>query len=339
MVNKSINLGLINISLVDGCNLNCLWCDRPDNYSFVDLDHLKITVNKINNEVNSVPLLQIIGSGEAFLHKEIEKAIDIIGKVNIPGVRKEIWTNGTIGGTFKNILEKNILDGIVFSFDGYGDKESFEYMRRGAKFEKVLGNIQECIQTRNDLGSNCQIGISSIYPNDGLIPFKHVNEKDVKKRFHELFHSADNIMLRNLHGYNGTYDVQGMPKVNHGIIGPCYRAEIGQLVIDTKGNVHPCCQDINHSITIGNILENNINEIMFSGQHKKIINGLRNGEIVDVCHNCNDCNYGSYQDIVNSLSLKLSQVTQESLSFRKGIFEKQAYIDKQQAYIDTMQNR
>lgn len=334
---KNINLGLINISLVDGCNLHCLWCGRPDKHNFINLDELATIADKINSEVCSAPLLQVIGSGEAFLHKDIEKAIDIISSISIPGMRKEIWTNGTIGGKFYNILSKNILDGIVFSFDGYGDKESFEYMRKGAKFENVLQNIHECIKIKNDLQVNCQIGVSSIYPSNGLIPFQHIKKEDVEKRFSELFDGADNIMLRSLHSYNGTYDVNGIPKISHGIIGPCYRAEIGQLVIDTKGNVHPCCQDINHSINIGNILQNDIRDIMFTGKHQSIIDGLRNGKKVDICSGCNDCKYTSQSELVTNLSQKLFKTTQEAFEYRKVIFEKQSFIDEQRAYIDLMQ--
>ncbi|WP_337910630.1 radical SAM/SPASM domain-containing protein, partial [Vibrio cholerae] len=263
-----MKLGLINLSLVDGCNLSCRWCDRPDNFSFIELNDLKSIVDKINTEVSFVPLIQVIGSGEAFLHKNIVKAIEIISGIDIPGARVELWTNGTIekNHAYEELMKLNVLDGICVSFDGYGDKESLEYMRTGAKYEKIISNVAKLVELRNKFESKCQIGVSSILPREGQIPFKHINTDEVKTKYWSIFPDVDNIMFRELHTYNGTFERSGLPIAVNGVIGPCEKAEAGQLVVDTKGGVHPCCNDINHSLLVGNILEDNISNIMFNNK-------------------------------------------------------------------------
>lgn len=331
---------LINISMVDGCNLKCRWCDRPEGFKFMDLSNLKEIVHKINEEVVAAPLLQIIGAGEVFLHPDLLKALEIIKKIKIKNLRFEIWTNGTIikEEQLRDILSLNLLDGIVFSFDGYGDKETFEYIRQGANYNKVIENINLACRIKNEIKNKCQIGISTIIPKEGDIPFKQPNEEIIKEKYRAIFPNIDNIMFRQVHRYNGSFEVDGMPMPKEGIIGPCDLLEGNSLIVDAEGYAHPCCNDINHLLRLGNLLETSIDSIYNGNRIKNMKESLRNGNEVDVCQECDFCKYSDYENLIRTLMDNRNRLYEQCLEAQINIQEKQCYIDEQQEFINKQQN-
>ena len=79
------------------------------------------------------------------------------------------------------------------------------------------------------------------------------------------------------------------PSLNNNTIskkGYCYglNKHIGILV---DGTVIPCCLDSSGIIDLGNIYQEDLNDILNKDKTKKIINGFKNNELADeLCQKC-----------------------------------------------------
>jgi len=131
----------IDIENVSRCNLTCSMClisltktqKRADDLSFEDF-------KKIVDEQVGVFEMKIQGVGEPFLQKDF---IDMVAYA----VSKDIWTRSTTNATVLHVDEnyKKIIDAgigeLQISIDGT-TKKSYEFIRKGAKFEKVQENCK-----------------------------------------------------------------------------------------------------------------------------------------------------------------------------------------------------
>ena len=123
---------IFNGMLTDKCNLKCIMCNaNRGQYYLEDSD--------IESLVNVMPYLEklILRGGEVFLHK---KFVYILEQAKKNNVDVEIVTNGLL--LTEDICNKifDVVTEITFSIDSV-EKNVYEYIRAGAKFEKLLENI------------------------------------------------------------------------------------------------------------------------------------------------------------------------------------------------------
>ena len=131
----------IDIENVSRCNLSCSMClvsltktqKRAEDLSF---DDFKI----ILDEQIGVYEIKIQGIGEPFLHKDF---IDMVSYA----VQKDIWVRSTTNATilhqnenYKKIIDAGIGE-LQISVDGT-TKQSYEAIRKGAHFERMVENCR-----------------------------------------------------------------------------------------------------------------------------------------------------------------------------------------------------
>ena len=140
----------LNIEFTSICDLQCKMCalDRSQPKGFMD----EKLFEKILNEITASDQLKVENislwlGGETLLHPKFSRMLEILSfKRNevkdFPYVT--LLTNATSlqGKRADALLGTDAIDCILFSIDG-GTKESFESLRRGAKWENVLKNIRE----------------------------------------------------------------------------------------------------------------------------------------------------------------------------------------------------
>jgi len=132
-------LKVIEIEPSNSCNIKCEMCHvnfmRNVNMQFIDIE----TVNKIAKFTNN----HIINIGAAFeptIHPQISKIIKSFSKVkNLIS----LTTNAVkVTDEFLESIKNNKhIDKIHISFDS-ADKNIYESIRKGAKFDKVIKNIK-----------------------------------------------------------------------------------------------------------------------------------------------------------------------------------------------------
>lgn len=130
------------------CNLECAFCINP----FLPRARTSLTLEKFQRILEAVPStakISLVGIGESFMNKELWS---IIRAARARGIQIGTTSNGTIltDRILQEIIESD-LDWLNFSIDG-ATKDTYERMRPGAEFEKVLANIRKVVSALNGRG-------------------------------------------------------------------------------------------------------------------------------------------------------------------------------------------
>src|SRR5215471_11671096 len=129
------------------CNLYCPMCPR-ETHKQPKADMADEIFNRLVAESShSAKHMMLIGLGEPFMDRKIFDRIEYCERHNISTL---LSTNGTFldEKTSARLLESP-LEHITLSFDG-ATRESYEYYRKGAKFEKVRDNFVRFAQMKNE---------------------------------------------------------------------------------------------------------------------------------------------------------------------------------------------
>lgn len=134
----------IDIEPTIKCNINCIFCQSPSlkrNKQDINLAEFK----KILDSMPSSIKIDIQGMGEPLLNNEI---FDMIKYAKHKKKFVTITTNGTLltEEVSKKIIDSG-LDRLIISLDS-ADKKSYEKVRKGASYDKVITNISNFIRIR-----------------------------------------------------------------------------------------------------------------------------------------------------------------------------------------------
>ena len=115
---------------------------------------------QFNDLVEIMPYLQrlVLRGGEVFLYKNFDKLLDEIYKNNVV---VEILTNGLLLNE-KNINKLVRMNAVLdFSIDS-PIKETYEFIRKGASFEKLISNILLLNKIKEEMKSNAKFNINMV---------------------------------------------------------------------------------------------------------------------------------------------------------------------------------
>lgn len=139
------------------CNLTCPMCFKQfepgDNMSYpsLGLQRFERIAESCFAEADEVVLTV---SGEPLISETIEQELEIGGRY---GVRFCVTSNGTpLGVERLRRLVLRHVGTLTLSLDG-ATAETFEKIRRGARFEKVLRNVRTLIEEKRASGSDTRI--------------------------------------------------------------------------------------------------------------------------------------------------------------------------------------
>jgi len=264
----------VQIEITTKCNLICKYCTRnfePDNQINNDmtLDSFKLIINQLKYPTRSVHL---VGMGEPILNPDMFSMIKYAKK---KGLEVSLIDNFTLIDREKTFaLIESGLDFLYISFDS-ASKNTFEELRTGANFEKIVENIKLFVKTKRETKAKQPVflfksTISSFNINeipqlvkiaedlgaDGInfgkmmseeesnsrISTIRLNEKDMPKSKISIYpcELSESYQCDALRGCYITYDLKVLPC---GLIPEStYRAQypkftLGDLRIDTLGNI------------------------------------------------------------------------------------------------------
>ena len=132
------------------CNLRCAMCpnssERAKKKCLMELSLFKRIVDEAQEFVYDVNLHH---TGESLIHPDFP---EMVAYCREKGLVTRLHTNATLLTEEKarQIIAAG-LDLISFSFDGY-DKETYEGLRIGARFEETLENIKNFLRLKQELG-------------------------------------------------------------------------------------------------------------------------------------------------------------------------------------------
>jgi len=283
------------------CNLRCVMCPnpklKPSQKGYMPLERFKKIVDAITPYVNSV---SICHRGEPLLHKGL---CEMIEYASSRGIKTGIATNGTLlNEELSQRLIKSGLSRISFSFDGY-DKETYEKIRVGAKFEVVLNNILQFLKIKRDMNSRTPHVTLQVINVENLE--KRTSTED-KKEFIKHFEGLplDRLYFKNPHNWGGSMENIGSCKTNrikvkqkHICNSPWY-----SLVFHWDGAIYPCTMDYLDNYPLGNIDQDRWMDIWNGERMMQMRSELASGKLNE-CQHCAKC-YKFYEKKFMGISIE-----------------------------------
>lgn len=259
------------------CNLYCPMCPR-ETYKQPKADMPdEIFERLVRESGQTAEHMMLIGLGEPFMDKKIFDRIEYCERHTISTL---LSTNGTFldEPTAKRLLQTP-LEHITLSFDG-ATKESFEFYRRGARFDKVRDNFVRFARMKKDHGSKLQVVVQMVRME------RNAGEVDDFVRFWSAVPGVDQVRIKE--------DETNLMRPNAGHQAgewkhPCHYLWRGPVYVKQNGDVYPCCQSyMLGGKPVGNAAEQPITAIWNSEEMQSMrrLHGTGRAGEVDVCSRC-----------------------------------------------------
>ncbi len=208
--------------------------------------------------------------GEPLLDKHLEERIRYAKQKGIPKVK--IFSNGSLltPERARGLIQAG-LDEIKISFDG-ATREEFEAIRRPLRFDRVVGNVEQLVRVRDELGAPLKIGVACCSTTDRTATMKALSKR------------VDEFSFGKIHNWAS----EGQPIRGTAIRKPCSRLW-RTFTILAGGEVALCCLDYDGQHLLGRLDGSTTIREIFDGpayrevrrQHRQ----ARQAEIA-LCANC-----------------------------------------------------
>jgi radical SAM protein with 4Fe4S-binding SPASM domain len=235
------------LDISEVCNLNCPMCSctilhKDKNRAVMQLDTFKTIIRKIKEYAGFILLT---GKGEPLLNPNF---IEFVRICKAEGIRVGTSTNCTplTEEMSRNIIESG-LDYIIFPVEST-DKEEYEKIRVGAKFETVVSNINRFLLLKKQMKSDIFVVIQSLSPEKKLGASYKKYRQQVLDLFKDNSKYINSIRLKPLIDFH---------KIKHWHTKPCLLLWRNAF-INFEGNVLSCFADVNEIFVFGNILQEDL---------------------------------------------------------------------------------
>jgi wyosine [tRNA(Phe)-imidazoG37] synthetase (radical SAM superfamily) len=281
------------IEVNGGCNYSCSMCPQDMRTGGRHKGFLKkMSLQEFEDNVadcakHGLRVVNLDGSGEATLNRDLPKYIEIVKKY---GAKAFIFSNGhNMQGQYMRDCVDAGLDFYRFSWIGY-DVEAYDkwmYNRIGGDFGSTWDKVKAMREYVKEVNSDCVVATYHLITNNDNQEFelehykKIVEELDVKTE------------IWRMHNWSGVTDITESG-VRKGEIKTCGRPFSPDLVIraggldNKRGAVHPCCQVLGRDEQgiLGYTSENTVEEIWFGEEYEKLREQHRTGDYPEFCRDC-----------------------------------------------------
>ena len=259
------------------CNLYCPMCPRETHKQPKEDMTDSVYTRLVEAAGRSAEHMMLIGLGEPLLDPKI---FDRIAFCDQHKVFTLLSTNGTL---LDNVATERLLDTnlehITLSFDG-STKESFEFYRKGAKFEKVRDNFLHFARRKHERRSKMQVVVQMVRME------RNWDEVEEFSRFWRAVPGVDEVRVKADETDLMRPDAAHAPQDwQH----PCHYLWRGAMYVKHNGDIYPCCQSYNlGGDPVGNIGESPLPEIFNSPAMVEMRQAHVSGRAgtIPVCANC-----------------------------------------------------
>lgn len=291
------------IDTTDGCNLRCTFCSRKTSkIKIMSTESFRLLIGKIRPFFNTI---QLCCAWEYSIAPNAHEIVDILGEHKFKTV--SIYTNGQLlpDKLADSIIEAKI-DNLVFSI-GESKKETYERIRIGGKFEKVIGNIMKMRDSKVVRGAGLPTlctNLTLINSNIGELPefvdlAYYIGISEIRGR-HLILNEGlemDNEVIQDQDHANKIIETAEQKAFQYGIKFniPRYsnvtlrkdcKAPWAQFYISSNGDVSVCPR-IHKYVKCGNIINDNIQQILDNADLKDFQSQMKKGSFKNkVCGIC-----------------------------------------------------
>jgi len=269
----------LDIETTEACNLKCVMCVHGTTgvpvTGKIDMDFARNTIDQAAR--GGTKSIKFNWRGEPALHTGLE---ELVGHAKNCGILEvQINTNGIPFSErrIETIIDSGI-DRVIFSMDG-ATKETYEAVRVGASFDKLMHNIKKFHELRTARGSSKPfIRIQMVRMKD--------NQHEVDSFVNMWRGIADDIAVKDVTDrgqgnvlYTGDQVAVGRRRCNQ----PWQR-----MIVARDGKVFPCCSDWDRTYEIGDANTTPLKEIWHGEKMEQLRDINRSGKLdeVDPCKNC-----------------------------------------------------
>lgn len=258
------------------CNLYCPMCPRETHKQPKADMSGEVFERLVNGAASTAEHMMLIGLGEPFLDPHIFERIEFCHRHSISAL---LSTNGTFldERTAARILDSP-LDQMTLSFDG-AKKETFEFYRKGANFEKVRDNFVRFARMKRRRGSKLQVVVQMV-----CMP-GNAGEVGDFMAFWSAIPGVDQVRIKQ----DETNVIGPAGHAAEDWKYPCHYLWRGPLYVKQNGDVYPCCQSyMLDGAPLATILDKPLAEIWNSEpiQEMRRLHGAGRGGEVDICARC-----------------------------------------------------
>lgn len=289
------------IEITNVCNLACSFCPGTRRAKrFMTPEEFRVIAAKVREHTEYIYLHVM---GEPLLHPELEAILDIATEL---GFKINITTNGTLLAKKAELIRKyssiRKVSVSLHSYEGNHAADAIENERKA--FAEYLENVwnfaaqADCIvalRLWNEGGENEM--------NDEIVDFlsrrsgldvRSIPETANGRRIYD-----ENMMARDAgeNVYNSRIYLESAAKFTWPTEQPdeqpvtfCHGLT-QQVAVLCDGSVVPCCLDSEGAVTLGNLLKEDLGEILESGRAKAFVQGF-----IDHCPSeelCRHCDYAT----------------------------------------------
>lgn len=258
----------IYLEITNNCNLNCDFCIKNKrNKKYMDFDEFKLILKKIKEHTNYLYFHLL---GEPLMHPNINEFIDYASanfKINIT-------TNGYLINRIKNNKNIRQLNISLHSFDE----------RYNISLDKYMNNIFDTIDNLENTYIQLRFWVNNKNSKEIINMInKRYNINIDLKNVKNNTRLKDNIFI----SISEYFDWPSLDNEIYSEEGKCYalKDHIGILV---DGTVVPCCLDSLGNINLGNVFNEDLNDIINKERYQCMINGFKNNKkCEELCKRCN----------------------------------------------------
>lgn len=240
------------------CNLKCPMCPQSIGANtvngFMDMDVYRHILEQVRGHVLEVNLFF---RGEPMMHKNLGEMTTLAHEA---GIAVHVNTNATtLRAKQTAALLDAKLDKLTVSFDG-ADKDTYERMRVGAKFELTLKNVREFLLEKQRRQVRYPYTVMQV-----ILPYDPTAARpETPAGMRELFAGlpVDEYDTRWAHGWAGT--MMENPVAQPEQYGPNYHPcnwLWKSMAIYWNGEVVSCCADFAGEQVVGNLMEQSLMEV------------------------------------------------------------------------------
>lgn len=272
----------VYVELTNICNARCTICATP--------------AMKRPREIMSRELFQkIVGEcGQRgarkilpFLHGEsllVPGVVDYFRDCRrlAPQTHVNLTTNGSklTPELTETLLGEELIDSLIVSIDG-GDRETFEGIRLGLKYDEIRENVLRLIRRRN------QLGLRRPFVTISMVTVQE--NKHTRRKLKEAWREADEVRFSVYFNWAGKLDNDGrtVNKINY-----CERL-YHYITILADGRVAMCCFDSEAEYPVGDLQGQSIHEVWHSEafQEKRRLLYDKDFQRLKICGKCDYVNH------------------------------------------------
>jgi radical SAM protein with 4Fe4S-binding SPASM domain len=273
------------------CNLKCPACPSGSGKLSREKGFADIDVFKNLMDENRKQLINLIlhFQGEPLLHKELG---DMISYARESRIFTELSTNANLFPTVFDSLKNNMPDKIIISLDGL-TQDTYNKYRVNGDISKVFEALKLLSQMPKKKRPFVEVQ---------FLVFSH-NEVEIPKlKKIKLQYKIDKISLKTAQIYEDSqisilpknekhsrYKVEGNSfKLKSKLPNYCRRIIFGS-VITWDGKLVPCCFDKDAEFVMGDIKQQNLNQIRNADKYRQFIKTVfSQREKFEMCRNCSE---------------------------------------------------